>query len=493
MRAPLIAALLVSVLAAGASGQVAEDRLWVQHSFPLAGEPLVMVVDGLDPGEEVMLVLKDAVDAPPSVANYMTDPGAPQFLIELEVVEPGSFGSLWQADRRGRLILSIPLNDMDDVDRAVSLVVHRRLGTNVPRPVAELSLHVASPTLVLPTTGGLARIDLLHGVERLPSIPDEGGLLGLGLSADGVLGYVLREAGLLEVRETSAWDGLPVSARLHEPETDTLAWSVGGGAAFLLSRPDGTPFTPAARMVFLDDERAPLLLEPMGTPVAGRRVAVTPDGLTAYLAEDDLVVREVDLGSGSPTGLIAAGLAGDREITDMLLDGRRLLVATRGPQGRNGAITSWSMDTGRAQTTALATDPLRLVALGNDRVLVVPADGAIAQLVDLGVPGALIAAPAGRWLDATGVDGGALMLAGLADGTRRLERFELASGALIPVATTPPTELPSVDRLVSHGGELVVLLGDPSGAVHVFRPRTGRLSVLPGLTALPGGEFVVLP
>jgi hypothetical protein len=492
MRAPLIAALLVSVLAAGASGQVAEDRLWVQHSFPLAGEPLVMVVDGLNAGEDVLLVLEDALDAPPSVSLFWTDPDVSRGFSSMGSVDPRSLSLVGHADRLGRLILSIPLTDVDDVDRAVSLVVKRRESGSV-RTVAELALHVLSPTLILPTNDGLARIDLLHGVERLPSIPDEGGLLGLGLSADGVLGYVLREAGLLEVRETSAWDGLPVDARLHEPETDTLAWSVGGGAAFLLSRPDGTPFTPAARMVFLDDERAPLLLEPMGTPVAGRRVAVTPDGLTAYLAEDDLVVREVDLGSGSPTGLIAAGLAGDREITDMLLDGRRLLVATRGPQGRNGAITSWSMDTGRAQTTALATDPLRLVALGNDRVLVVPADGAIAQLVDLGVPGALIAAPAGRWLDATGVDGGALMLAGLADGTRRLERFELASGALIPVATTPPTELPSVDRLVSHGGELVVLLGDPSGAVHVLRPRTGRLSVLPGLTALPGGEFVVLP
>jgi len=204
-------------------------------------------------------------------------------------------------------------------------------------------------------------------------------------------------------------------------------------------------------------------------------------------------VREVDLVSGLPTGLIAAGLAGDREITDMLLDGRRLLIATRGPQGRNGAITSWSLDTGRAQTTPLATDPLRLVALGNGRVLVVPASGAIAQLVVFGVPGALIAAPAGRWLDATAMDGGALMLAGLDDGTRRLERYESVSGALIPVATSPSSELPAVDRLVSYGGELVVMLGDPSGAVHLLRPRTGRSAVLPGLTALPGGEFVVLP
>ncbi|MHC4844996.1 MAG: hypothetical protein ACYTCU_02430 [Planctomycetota bacterium] len=493
MRAPLIAALLVSVLAAGAVGQAADDRLWVQHSFPLAGEPLVMVVDGLDAGEEVLLVLEDAVEAPPSVVQYMNDDGAPQRLMSWPVNEPGSLTSVWQADRQGRLILTIPLTDIDDVDREVSLVVQRRLDTIVPRPVAELSLHVQAPTLVLPTTDGLARIDLAYGIERLPAIPDAGGLQGLGLSADGVLGYVLRDAGLLEVREARAWDGLPIDAIANAPETDTLAWSVGGGAAFLLSRPNGTPFTPAARMVFLDDERAPLLLEPMGTPVAGRRVAVTPDGLTAYLAEDDLIVREVDLASGTPTGLIAAGLAGDREITDMLLDGRRLLIATRGPLGRNGAITSWSLDTGRAQTTPLATDPLRLVPLGMDRVLVVPANGGIAQLVEQGLPGALIAAPAGRWLDATGVPGGALMLAGLDDGTRRLERYELGSGALIPVATTPPTELPRVDRLVSHGGELVVLLGDPSGAVHVLRPRTGRSSVLRGLTALPGGEFVVLP
>jgi len=256
MRAPLIAALLVSVLAAGALGQAGSDRLWVQHSFPLAGEPLVLVVDGLNPGEHVMLVLQEAADSPPSVFRYLSDQNAPQRLPEIEAIAAGSLTTLWQADRQGRLILSIPLTDMADVDRAISLIV-KRIENGLT--VAELLLHVQAPTLVLPTTDGLARIDLRYGVERLPAIPETGGLLGLGLSADGVLGYVLREAGLLEVRETRAWDGLPVDSSVHQPDTDTLAWSVGGGAAFLLSRPNGTPFTPAARMVFLDESRAPLL------------------------------------------------------------------------------------------------------------------------------------------------------------------------------------------------------------------------------------------
>jgi hypothetical protein len=490
MRAALLTALLVSVLAVGASGQESGRALWVGHSFPLAGEALVIVVDGLNPGEDVMLELAEPLSSPPSVVRYLNDDNAPQNVLQMTV--PGSVTGLWRADSFGRVILSIPLIEVQDVDRPVSLAVKRYEG-GVARAVATLSLHVQTPTLVLPATDGLARIDLRHGIELQPPIPDEGGLLGLGLSANGVLGYVLREAGLLEVRATRAWDAAPLSSSLHGSDTDTLAWSMGRGAAFLLSRPEGSPFTPAARMEFLDDDHSPLLLEPMGTPVAGRRVALTPDGLTAYVAEDDLIVREIDLGSGTPTGLLAAGLAGDREITDMLLDGRLLLVATRASHGRNGAITSWSLDTGHSQTTPLATDPLRLVALGNGRVLVVPADGAIAQLVDDGVPGALIAAPSGRWLDATAVDGGALLLATRIDGVRRLERYELGSGALIPVQTSPPSELPAVNRLVSHDGEVVVLLGDPSGKVHILRPRTGRLSVLPGLTALPGGEFAVLP
>lgn len=492
MRALPLAGLLLSVLAAGAAGQASSDSLWVQHSFPLAGETLVVVVGGLDPGEELMLVLEYAAEAPLSVFNYLNNENAPQRVTQILGTAGGAHSTVWQADHQGRLILSIPLTDPLDVDRPISMVVKRLPNSSGARLSATLSLHVQAPTLVLPATDGLARIDLLHGVELLPPIPDEGGLLGLGLSADGVLGYVLRAAGLLEVRATRAWDAAPLDVSLYEPDTDILAWSMGGGAAFLLSRPSGTTFTPAASMLFLD-ERAPLLLEPMGAPVAGRRVAVTPDGLTAYLAEDDLIVREVDLIRGTPTGLLAAGLPGDREITDMLLDGRRLLIATRGPLDRNGAITGWSLDTGRSQTTSLAIDPARLVRLSEGRVLVLPADGAIAQLVEAGVPGALIAAPAGRWLDATPIDGGVLLLAGLADGTRRLERYDSLSGALIPLQITPAAELPAVDRLVSHGGEVVVMLGDPSGQVHVLRPRIGRLSVLPGLVALPGVEFVVLP
>src|SRR6185503_17915049 len=116
------------------------------------------------------------------------------------------------------------------------------------------------------------------------------------------------------------------------------------GAAFLLARPGGQPFPGAGNLLFPDE--GALLLEPMAQTVGGRRVALAPDGLTAFVAEDDLVVREIDLLARVPRTLLPVGLAGDRAVADLLLDGRRLHVATRGAVGRPGSLTTLDLDTG---------------------------------------------------------------------------------------------------------------------------------------------------
>jgi hypothetical protein len=40
---------------------------------------------------------------------------------------------------------------------------------------------------------------------------------------------------------------------------------------------------------------------------------------------------------------------------------------------------------------------------------------------------------------------------------------------------------------------VVVLLGDPSGAVHVWRADRGALETVPGLRAEAGAAFALLP
>ncbi len=507
-RRLLIAAFAMAGLLAGwpgpqgavlAQSRGAAGRPVLQHSFPLAGRPLVIAVEGLIPHTGVALQLLDPANAPPSVvAALMLGAGNEQFLNGL-LQGPDKFTTIWEADDFGRVVLSIPLEDADDANRAITLLAAPVAGTAPSEP---LHLQVLPPTLVLPTRDGLVRINLLDGTLQLPSIPSAGGLRGAALSTDGVLGYVLREGGLLEVRATHQWDAEPLSRRVLDPDTDILAGGPSTGAAFALARPSGLPYTPGARLQFLDEAsagRGPLFLEPMGQLVAGRRVVITPDGLTAFIAEDDLIVREIDLLSGVARGLLAVGLAGDGAISDLLIDGHQLLVTTRGPLGRRGSLTSFDLDAGRLSVRELEVDPLRLVPLNDrvagraapnaSRVLVVPASGRTFQVLADGVPAGRQLSDDGRWLDAVAVEGGALLLRETASGARVLERFAPDSG----LREITATGLPPVARLVGGGAGAIVLLGDPSGAVYVLRTPRGQPELLPGVTALPGETFAVLP
>lgn len=485
LRQRLAALTLGAALLAGAAaGQEAPALL--HHNFPLAGGPLVLVVEGLAPGEDVVLSLLDAAAAPRALAEELAASASERFVMALQdpASEPGALASLWRADARGRLLLSVPL-EAADAGRPVSLAV-RRLGE---ARGALLELRVQPPTLVLPGPSGHARLSLLDGARLDPDLPPEGGLLGLAFSDDGTRGYLLREGGRLQILSATAWAGAPLATLAFDAATDVLA---GGpaGAAFLLARPGGTPFAAPGRALFLDRDQS-LLLEPLAQAVAGRRVALSDDGLTAFVAEDDLVIRELDLASRTTRALLPAGLAGDRAVADLVLDGRRLLVATRGPAGRPGALTVLDLDRGWLSVLALAIDPARLVSLGEGRTLVVPADGSVAELLQDGVPAGRVTAP-GSLLDAAPHARGALLLSAAADGTRGLAFLAPGSLRLQPL----PGAVPPAARLVAPPAGVdgvVALLGDPSGAVHVWQPASGAIEAVPGVSATPGAPFFVAP
>lgn len=481
LRPTLCRALLTAaLLPAAALAQDAPVR--IQHGFPLAGGTLVMVVDGLAPGQDVALRLLDAVDAPISLIEELTGSTSPQFQVRID-----DLSSVWRADVRGRILLEAPLLDVGDVDKLVQLEVVEAGG----RQLAVIELRVQPPTLVLPADIGLARLSLLDGRLLSPSIPAEGGLRGMALSSDGLQGVVLRDGGLLQTLAARDWAGAPLTTRAFDPATDVLA---GGptGAAFLLVRPGGQPFPDAGNLLFPD--QGALRLEPMAQAVAGRRVALAPDGLTAFVAEDDLVVREIDLLAREPRALLPVGLAGDRAVADLLLDGRRLLVATRGAAGHRGSLTTLDLDTGILSTLPLQVDPARLVALGEGRVLVVPAADGWVELLRDGVPIKRLLA-AGDVLDAAATSGGgALLLTAAPDGQHALTRLQPVGGTL--VLTTPQPLAVPVSRLVSAPAGMagvVVLLGDPSGAVHVWRADRSALETVPGLHAQPDAAFSLLP
>jgi hypothetical protein len=183
-------------------------------------------------------------------------------------------------------------------------------------------------------------------------------------------------------------------------------------------------------------------------------------------------------------------MAGDVGITDMLLDGRRLLVATRAPNGAPGALTVLELDSGLTSVTSLGVDPLRLVPLAEGRALVVPAAGGAGQLVQAGLPLGLLDVPGTSLLDAAPLASGALLL-------RQGPRGAFLQGLLPETGAvarlTVPGELPAVTRLVGQGTDVAVLLGDPNGAVHVFEAATRTLRVVSDLVAVPGDVFAVLP
>lgn len=482
----LLSVATIGVLAGPLAAQEQPSRppVTLHHSFPLAGETLALVIDGLEPSERVILQLDDAAAAPPSLLDYLADLNAPQ-----RVPTAAGQASVWIADERGRVSLALRLDDPADADREIALSVLRNSSTG-DFTAGQLLLHVQPPTLVLLADQGLVRIDLRDGLALEPALPSPGGLRGMALEETGASGYVLRDGGLLELRSAKAWDGSPLSTTTLDVSSDTLAGSLLRGAAFVLSRPSGAPYTPAARMQFVDGRADTLLLEPMGQKLSGRRAVVSTDGLTAFVAEDDLLVREVDLASHESRALFAAGLAGDRHISDLLLDGRRLLVATRGASGRPGSLTVLDLDTGRTSVWPLQVDPLRLVALDADLALVVPASGGAAQAIESGLPSRLIDLPGTELLDAAAIDGAALLLRRGAGGTL-LQRVNARSGRIAPLTFAEP--LPAVDRLASRGEGMLVLLGDPTGAVHIVDTQSQTRRTLPGVTARPGAPFVVLP
>jgi len=489
LSGPAMAQSVGPARAAGRTTTAAGAPLVIEHSFPLAGGPLVLCVSGLSPGEDVALEVLKAAEAPQSVIDFWREPNDQQST--LTTVNGEDLFSIWHADENGRVAFSIPLKKAEDVDRELHLKATALLARGATR-VAQLSLRVQPPMLVLAGAAGLQRISLLTGALLTPALPAAGGMRGFAYSDDGNQGWLLREGGRLELLPAHQWDAAPLSVRLLDPAADLLAGHLGGGAAFVLARPAGDPFAPAASLVFMEDGRSPVVLESMSQPVAGRRVALSGDGFTAFLAEDDLIVREVDLLTGSARGLMTAGFAGDLAIADMLMAGRKLMVATRGPLGRQGALTVFDLDSGALDTLPLQVDPLRLVALAGGSVLVVPATGAAFQMVEGGLPGRLVSAPGiASWLDAAPSGAGALLLGVAADGRRPLQQFDPQTGRFIERLARAP----AATRLVgaSSGNGPVVLLGDPAGAVHVFDPEAGSLAAAVGVSAGPDAAFVVVP
>ncbi len=459
-----------------------EPRL--QHTFPLAGHELLIVVDGLTPGEIVALYLFEAAEAPPSVTRYVTNPESPGNRGQSETVQEGALITFWSADDLGRVVLNIELNDPADVDRDIHLQAQR-----LPSGLSEkLSLHVEPPMLVLQGPSGLQRISLLTGAALQPAIPGTGGLRGLALSDTGTQGYLLRDGGRLEVLAARQWDAPPLAVRTLDPASDVLAARNGGGCAFVLARPDGEPFAPAASLLFLEGEHQPVVLEPMDQPVSGHRVALTDDGLTAFVAEDDLIVREVDLQTGTARGLITAGLAGDRFITDVILAAGASWSPRAGRSG--GTERSRSSTSIQAPSTRSRCPWIRC---GSWRWNMAscwscPAAGGAFQVLEGGVLTRRGVAPGvTSWLDAVASENGALLLAADSNGRRSLLHFDPLTGALsVRLDGAPPA-----NRLAGTGP--VVLLGDPAGKVHVFDLASGKLTTLADVTAAPDAPFVVLP
>jgi len=494
--APLLLALLLTV-----SGRVAaqsSDELLVHHSFPLAGDELALVLEGGSPGVAILIELEMAAQAPPSVRESLASGVWGEASPRGDVLQV-----LGVADESGLLELRVLLDDPDDAGRLIALSFSV-LGSAAR---AECTLLVQPPAVVLPTTVGWQRVDLRTGTVLQPALPGTTPVRGLALSADGTVGYVLREGGALEVRSAGAWDRRPNVIYRLDADGDALAHSTAAGPAFVIVRPDalgleGLP--PAGRLQFLDDRYNDLMIEPLGQPVSGRRWAVSHDGRTAFVAEDDLLVREIDLISGSAAMPFTAGFNGDQSVADMVLQGSRLLVLTRRAGGLPGALTVYDLSTGWVRPYPLAVDPLRLVLVDDELALVVPAPVAAAEAgavlaqnisltrVELGVPGALDqpALPLFQILDAAPVAGGALVLATDLAGARVLLAWDPATG-LRPQPTT--ASLADADRLVAAGLDLAVVIGASDGLTRRVLLPSGTVEVLPGVEALPGETFHLLP
>jgi hypothetical protein len=488
MRAPpLLAAALLALT--GLVGRAPAQELSVHHTFPLAGSELVVVVEGFGAGALVQVDLEQALAAPPSVQELLEA----ITLMELVPDAGGRFSAVVRADARGVVALSFLLDDPGDPARLAALRFSA-FGVSDGSPPLEMGLFVQPPTLLVPTADGLARVELLGGKPLLPNLPAERDLMGAAWSADGLSLHALHAGGLLLERSAVELSASPIHTLTLDQTSEQLARSQGG-PAFVIARSDGSPFAPPGRLLAVEDGGfGELLIDPLGQAVDGRRWAVTPDGLSAFVAEDDLIVREIDLLSWRVLNPFTVGFNGDRSVADVALDPDRLLVLTRRPGGQPGSLTTLELGSGLIRPWPLGVDPARVVVLDEMNSLVVPADGPAFQLLEQGVPSSLVAAgvPGERLLDAThvghGVDGGALLLVMGTDGTRRLVTWSPERGLSTLVANVP-----AGDRLASAGHDLAVLLGAPDGSVHRVVPSRGAIEPIEGLVAAPGGAPHLLP
>jgi len=307
---------------------------------------------------------------------------------------------------------------------------------------------------------------------------------------------VLRPGGLLESWSSRDWGGAPFMVTPLDPASDDLAHGRTTGPAFVVVRPQAAPFAPAGRLVFLDGRLGELLVDPMGDDVSGRRWAVEDDGFTAFVAEDDLLVREVDVLTGTAHGVFTAGLPGDRAIADMSLDGDRLYVLTRRSGGQAGSLTVLDLGTGRLNPVPLQVDPLRLLALGDGRMLIVPVAESVESantlvVIENGLPSTVDRlANTGRILDAASVPGGALVLVEDPPSGVRLELWDPARG-LVPFLGGGA--VPQATRLVSAGEEIALLLGSADGLVRRVSLSERSIEVVEGVEVDSDAPFAVLP
>jgi hypothetical protein len=155
-----------------------------------------------------------------------------------------------------------------------------------------------------------------------------------------------------------------------------------------------------------------------------------------------------------------------------------------------GALTVLDLDAGALEIHTLDIAPRRLLFLGDERLLVVPADGAYVQLIVDGVVlPALGPPPAGDgvWLDAAVTDRGAILLRRGDDLRFHLDLLR-RDGSLVPYLA----DVPAATRVAAAGFGVAILLGHPEGWVHRVDLATGGVDEIPGVQALPDAPFVVL-
>ncbi len=468
----------LALLASTAAAQV----VW-HHSLPVAGDTLTLIVDGAVPGERVDLRLENTLGAPPSLSEVLFDASFPV------AVDGDALVTSRVADDGGRLRIDVLLDNGADAGAPIALVASTPAS---PGRLARLDLNVVPPVVVVASGAGYERIDLLTGERLLPPIPSNGELKGVAVSADGTESYALYENGRLETWAGQSWTPGPREVLALNPSSDGLASIPSGGVAFVLVRADARPFAPDGELLFPADGFAPLVLEPMGEEVEGRRWAVSDDGLTAFVAEDYLTVREVDLLNREAGVMFTAGRGGDFAIADLAFDGSRLHVVTTSASGRPGSLTTYDLRSGLTDVVGLSSEPNELVVLDGGVTLVVPVSGGQMDVIIDGVVAASMSAEGGQWLDASAVRGGALLLRGDDAGGRSLQRYDVASGTLVEVAES----LPAVTRVITRTSALAgraVLLGDPTGRVWSFGLADGVLAAVSDVLIEPSAVAVQLP